>query len=200
MGSQDPRQLLAQRLRALREDHWPGRKITQPQLAQALGGLSVPLISSWESQANPRIPPVARLEAYAALFTTTRSFEDGELRLLSPQDMSDEERRAMNELKQELTHLRNNALRAATVATETGQAREIEESLSVGPWRFEDGNSITIVCAPWPQHMLTRIPYTDVADPDYIELLTYTELDALFDTRHHLKNVDVIFERVFAAS
>ena len=187
MGSQDPRQLLAQRLRALREDQWPGRKITQPQLAQALGGLSVPLISSWESQVNPRTPPVVRLEAYAALFATPRSFEGGELRLLSPQDMSEEERRAMDELKQELTHLRNDALRATTTAADPGQARGIEESLSVGPWCFGDRNAITIVCAPWPHHMLTRIPYTDVADPDYIELLTYTELDALFELHGHLR-------------
>ena len=72
MDSQDPRQLLAQRLRGLRED----RKITQPQLAAALGGgkpLSVPLISSWESQNNPHIPPTARLEGYAAVFATSRS-------------------------------------------------------------------------------------------------------------------------------
>ncbi len=82
MESQDPRQKLARRLRALREDRWPGMKITQPQLAQALGGekpLSVPLISSWESQSNPRIPPLARLDGYAALFATIRSFTGASL-------------------------------------------------------------------------------------------------------------------------
>ena len=41
MGGVDPRHLLAQRLRALREEHWPGMKITQGQLAQALGGAAV---------------------------------------------------------------------------------------------------------------------------------------------------------------
>jgi transcriptional regulator with XRE-family HTH domain len=190
VDSQDPRQLLAQRLRALREERWPGRKITQSQLAHALGGskpLSVPLISSWESQTNPRIPPLARLEGYAALFATARSFEGDEPRLLSPRDMSDEEQQVMTELKQELTHLRNDALRSVAPATGTGQASEIEESLSVGPWRFEDGNRVTIVCAQWPQHMLDRMPYTDVDDPDYIELLTYSELDALFELHGHLR-------------
>jgi adenylosuccinate lyase len=38
------------------------------------------------------------------------------------------------------------------------------------------------------------------ADAEVSSKLSPAELDALFDTRHHLKNVDVIFERVFAAS
>ena len=38
------------------------------------------------------------------------------------------------------------------------------------------------------------------ADAEVSSKLSPGELDALFDTRHHLKNVDVIFERVFAAS
>jgi transcriptional regulator with XRE-family HTH domain len=189
----DPRQLLAQRLRALREDHWPGRKITQPQLARALGGskpLSVPLISSWESQTNPRIPPLTRLEGYAAVFATPRSFEGMQPRRLSPEDMSDEEKRAMTELRQDLMRLRSDALRAGASGPEAAvvsYVSEIEESLSTGPWRFADGNTITIVCAQWPAHMLARIPYTKVDDPDYIELLTYSELDALFELHGHLR-------------
>lgn len=191
MDSQDPRQLLAQRLRALRETHWPGRKITQPQLAQALGGgkpLSVPLISSWESQTNPRIPPLPRLEGYAALFATSRSFEGAEPRLLSPEDMSDEERQAMTELWQELTHLRAGALRAESAPEkEPAVLSEVERSLRAGPWRFPDGKDITIVCAQWPPEMLQKIPYTDVSDPDYIELLTVSDLDPLFELYGHLR-------------
>jgi transcriptional regulator with XRE-family HTH domain len=187
VDSQDPRPLLARRLRALREDRWPGRKITQPQLAQALGGVSVPLISSWESQTNPRIPPLSRLDAYAALFATARSFDGDAARVVSLQDMSDEERQAMNELKRELTQLRNAALRAGAAPAEPGRAGQIYESLSANPWRFEDGNQITIVCAKLPQNMLDRIPYTDVNDPDYIDLLTYSELDALFELHGHLR-------------
>jgi adenylosuccinate lyase len=37
-------------------------------------------------------------------------------------------------------------------------------------------------------------------DAEVSAKLSPAELDALFDTRHHLKNVDVIFERVFAGS
>ncbi|HKD87776.1 MAG TPA: helix-turn-helix transcriptional regulator, partial [Streptosporangiaceae bacterium] len=174
MDAQDPRRLLAHRLRSLREHGPHERKITQPELAEALGGgkpLSVPLISSWESQTNPRIPPLARLDGYAALFATARSFQTNPPRLLTPADMSEAERRAMAELKQELIHLRNDALRATPSAPAHVEPSATVESLSAGPWRFADGNTITIVCAQWPQHMLERMPYSEVDDPDYIELL-----------------------------
>jgi hypothetical protein len=193
VDSQDPRQLLARRLRELREDHWPDRRITQPQLAQALGdgkALSVPLISSWESQTNPHIPPLPRLEGYAAVFATSRSFDGTEPRRLSPEEMTDEETVAMTELRQELMALRSNALRAGAADQETAAVRpvsEVEKSLDSGFWRFADGNTITIVCARWPTRMLAEIPYTDIADPDYIELLTYSELDALFELHGHLR-------------
>jgi transcriptional regulator with XRE-family HTH domain len=179
-------------LRALREDRWPGRKITQPQLAQALGGVSVPLISSWESQTNPRVPPLSRLDAYATLFATERSFDGTEAALISPQDLSEDERQVMNELKRDLAGLRSAALRASgepmpVPLPESQRSGEIEDSLSSGPWRFADGNDITIVCAQWPKNMLSQIPYTDRDDPDYIDLLTYSELDALFELHGHLR-------------
>jgi hypothetical protein len=194
VDSQDPRQLLARRLRELREDRWPGRKITQPHLARALGGekpLSVPLISSWESQTNPRIPPPRRLAGYAAVFATPRSFEEVPHRL-DPADMTDEERRTMAELQQELAHLRNDALRAGSAESDhaAGSRSEVTGPLASGPWRFADGNTITIVCAQWPQHMMEKIPYTEVNDPDYIELLKYSELDALFELYGHLRAIN----------
>lgn len=189
----DPRQLLARRLREFREGHWPDRKITQPQLAQALGDskpLSVPLISSWESQTNPRIPPLPRLEGYAAVFATSRSFEGTEPRRLSPEQMTDGERLVMTELLQELMQLRSNALRAGGSDPQTVAVKpvsDVEKSLDSGFWRFPNGQDITIVCAQWPARMLAEIPYTDIDDPDYIELLTYSELDALFELHGHLR-------------
>jgi hypothetical protein len=93
----------------------------------------------------------------------------------------------MAELKQELTHLRNDALRATPSGPAPVQASAVVESLGGGPWRFADGNTITITCAQWPQHMLDRMPYTEVDDPDYIELLNYSELDALFELHGHLR-------------
>jgi hypothetical protein len=80
----DSRSVMARRLRRLRQEHWPGSRLTQPELTRALGGdygtLSVPAISSWGVN-NPKIPPAARLEAYATFFATPRSIE-GESRQL----------------------------------------------------------------------------------------------------------------------
>jgi transcriptional regulator with XRE-family HTH domain len=182
VDDQDPRQLLAQRLRSLREDRWSGRRITQSQLAEALG-VSVPLISSWESQANPKIPPLPRLEAYASLFASHRSFDERTARLVRPREMSDEERQSMNELKRELTHLRSAALRATNSPQELGSVRMLAEA----PWRFVDGDVITIVCAQIEQQMMEKIPYANIDNPDYIELLTYSELDSLFELYGHLR-------------
>lgn len=189
MDEQDPRQLLSRRLRALREERWPGAKVTQPQLARALGGdrpLSVPLISSWESATNPRIPPFPRLEAYAAFFATARSVGGDTPRILRPGEMTEDERQSMDQLRKELTRLRNDALRA-TGPADPGPVNEISESLNAGPWRFADGKSITIVCAQLPREMRQRMPYTDPADPDYIALYTYSDLDALFELHGHLR-------------
>jgi Helix-turn-helix domain len=191
MNDQDPRLVLARRLRDLRERHWPGRRITQPQLAQALGGVSVPLISSWESQTNPKIPPPGRLDAYAALFATVRSFDEDSGRIISERDMSDDERQAMNNLKRELAQMRSAAMGVSTPAAPANPAldpvTQITESLNAGPYRFPDLDDITIVCAGWPDRMLSQIPYTKIDDPDYIELLTYSELDALFELHGHLR-------------
>jgi len=192
MDAQDPRRLLAQRLRSLREKAVPGRKITQPELAQALGNgkpLSVPLISSWESLASPRIPPAARIEGYATLFASLRSFDCDPPRPVSPEEMTSEERRAKAELGRELTHLRQAALRASTRGWGSQQSplSEVEESLNLGPWRFADGRTVTIVCPRWPQHLLARTPYTDRDDPGYIEILRYSELDALVELHGHLR-------------
>jgi hypothetical protein len=96
----------------------------------------------------------------------------------------------MTELRQELTHLRNDAMRAGISGLETVAVKplsETEKSLSSGPWRYADGNAITIVCARWPARMLAEMPYTDIDDPDYIELLTYSDLDALFELHGHLR-------------
>jgi hypothetical protein len=109
----DRRLTLARRLRALRQEHWPGISLTQGQLAQALGGdyrLSVPLISSWESVTNPKVPPLRHLNAYATFFATPRSIE-GRPRLLTLSELTDDELRAKEELLQELTQLRTNVTR-----------------------------------------------------------------------------------------
>lgn len=117
-GSLDRRLMLARRLRTLRQERWSGRSLTQGDLAQALGGdygrLSVPLISSWESVADPKVPPLRRLEAYATFFATSRSIV-GRPHLLALDELTDDELRARQELLHELTQLRTNALQAPQI-------------------------------------------------------------------------------------
>ena len=168
-------------------------KVKQLQLAAALGGngkrsVSVPLISSWESQTSSVIPPVSRLEDYATFFATTRSFDGQAGRLLSPDEMTEQERAARDELVAELTRLRNDALGANNPGPgRPSWAHEIAESLNAGPWRFRDGNSVTIVCAQLPQDMVHHMPYADPLDPNFIAMYRYTDLDALFELHGHLR-------------
>jgi transcriptional regulator with XRE-family HTH domain len=187
--------MLARRLRALRTEQ---SDLTQFQLASALGGsrpLSPASISSWESLKEPKIPPIPRLRAYAALFAVGRSFEQHEPRLLPPAQLTREERDAVGELERELLALRARAVGSGDVAPPPGRPDEVAiarldivtESLVTGPWHFEDGKDITIVASQWPRDQLLKIPYTDIADPDYTELLTFADLDALVELYGHLR-------------
>jgi hypothetical protein len=189
MNLRDPQQVLARHLRALREEHWPGSRVTQAQLAQALGKASVPLISSWESVTSPKIPPVPRLEAYATFFATPRSIEGAQPRLLRLDELTDAERAARDELARELLHLRAGALGSTTPVLTPIQAEEEENiaSLNSGYWRFADGRPITIVCAQLPASMLDEIPYSDPEDPDYVALYAYADLDAFIELHGHIR-------------
>jgi hypothetical protein len=196
VNDQDPRQVLASRLRALREERWPGRKVNQAQLAAALGGdgrrsVSVPLISSWEAQANPKVPPASRIEDIATFFATPRSFDGHAGHLLDPDEMTTEEQAERERLLEELTRLRSEALGAPSVTwhgmTIPGSLQEIAQSLSAGPYRYEPGERITIVSGLLPADMRERMPYTDPMDPDYIELYRFAELDALLELFGHLR-------------
>ena len=189
----DPRQFLARRLRGLREDHWPEVKVTQAQLALALGGVSVPLISSWESSTNPKMPPLHRLEAYATFFATTRSMEGDEPRLLSLAELTDSERDVKEQLGRELLRLRAGAMgnrRGSAGPAPTSLGNEEEEyvaSLNSGYWKFIDGKPITIICAKIPANMLERIPYSNPADPDYVALYKFSDLDAFVELHGHIR-------------
>jgi hypothetical protein len=200
VNPQDPRQVLARCLRALREEHWPEVKVRQAELAAALsdGGkpVSVPLISSWESRRNPQVPPTFRLEDLATFFATRRSLEGRVPRLLLPDEMTVEERKARQELLEQLTRMRREALdvvrreaqgASVPLVITPDPAQEITESLESGPYRFEPGQNITIVCAQLPQEMLQRMPYMDRLDPDFMEMYRYSDLDSLVELFGHLR-------------
>lgn len=186
MYADDPHRALARRLRSLREEHWPGLGITQHQLAEAFGGrrpLSISLISSWESQTKPVVPPAKRLEAYATFFATMRSVESNPFRLLAPSQLTDEERANRDALRNELLLLREQATGPA--AAMTGPVSPVS-----GFWHFGEENIVTIVCAQLPSDMVSGFDYTNPNSPDYVALYTYADLDALIELYGHIRAVN----------
>lgn len=177
----DPGQLLARRLRSFRTDHWPGVTITQPMVGAALG-VKVPSVSSWESERNPALPPTRRLDDYAKLFATRRSHHDGRLHLLALNDLTPDERAQHDRLRTELL-----GLRAAALGHVNSGGVVVPGPFSDNPWRFPDGKPVTLICAQLPKEMRDRMPYAKPDDPDYIELYTYSDLDALFELHGHVR-------------
>jgi hypothetical protein len=209
VNDQDPRQVLARRLRDLREVHFPSRKVKQAELAEALSGdgrrsVSVPSISSWESATNPKVPPETRIEDIATFFASPRSLDGRASHLLNLDEMTVQERAIREKLLGELKQLRSEALEGISpgrlTATTPDAAQEIAWSLEAGPYRFSDGHPITIVCAQLPQDMLQTMPYADPSDPDFIELYRYSDLDALLELFGHLRAANPTSQVEFRAA
>jgi transcriptional regulator with XRE-family HTH domain len=173
-SAEGPAPELARRLRSLRKQCWPGRRITQEQLAEAFD-VSVPLISSWERQNDPVAPPEHRLDAYATFFATTRSVERRPFRLID--QLTEAEQASKDALFAELVELRNRALDAAPAG----------DAATDNLWRFPVNQDITIVCSELPQRLLDPLPFTDPEDPDYVELSRYSDLDALLELHGHIR-------------
>ena len=146
---------LALRLRDLRTQ-WAGVVVTQRQLAEALG-VSVPLISSWESTTAAALPGEDRLQAYARFFATTRSMDGDSPRLLDLRELSPEEERTRRELIDELVELREAALRPSAVRQQTG-------ALGGKFYYFPDGQPVRIISG-------RLAPYEIEPSPPTAELL-----------------------------
>ncbi|MFI5588197.1 helix-turn-helix domain-containing protein [Amycolatopsis sp. NPDC051758] len=170
-----PRPALARRLKALREELWPDAGLTQLQLAEAFGGVSISLISSWENTEKPVRPPVRRLEAYATLFATRRSWDGEAVRVLTLEDLTDEERAQRKQLLEELLWLR--------------EGREaVEPAVEADPWAFPEDQDITIVCARLPEKYREHLSYADPESPDFVSLYTYADPDALIELFGHIRS------------
>jgi transcriptional regulator with XRE-family HTH domain len=181
----DAARVLAMRLRALREQQWPGVSITQRQLAEAMStrkSTSVPLISSWENAASPVTPSRDRLATYAAFFATKRSIERKPFRLIDEKDLTSDERARRDQLERELIQLRD----AATSENGT-DARPV--FLAGTPWHFPDGMGVTIVCPPLPKELQSS-GLMDPDDPDYNSLYGIADIDALFELYGHVRAVN----------
>ncbi len=167
---------LAERLRELREREYG--KLTQTELGRALGGevpASPATISMWESPTSGRTIPSSRIESYALLFCTPRSF-DGAARLLALEDLTALEQGRFEELKQELFELRDRAVGRQDLAASRA-ARSM--------WHFPDGSRITLVCGRLPADLLP--PHADVGNLDYVRLAQLADLDALIDIYGEVK-------------
>ncbi|MEU7478117.1 helix-turn-helix transcriptional regulator [Lentzea sp. NPDC042327] len=175
-SAEESAQHLARRLRSLRKQGWPGKRITQEQLGEAFD-VSVPLISSWERTSNPVPPPEHRLEAYATFFATSRSTERRPYQVLT--HLTEEEQAIRDSLLAELIDLRNRA----QGEYHAGGAAAFTDNL----WRFPPGEDITIVCSALPPKLLRQLPASHSDDPDYIELYQYSDLDSLFEIHGHIR-------------
>jgi hypothetical protein len=184
MGVASPATLeLAKRLRWLRVEKWPDVRLTQSGLAEALGAenaLSPVTVSSWESLTSPKLPPRPRLHAYARFFSTKRSIE-AVPRLLPLEDLTDDERAEFTLLEAELLEL----LAAALNLTESNRT-------AARSWHFTDDGPVTLICAQRPDDKTALS--MDPADPNYTELTSYSDLDALIELHGHLRaeNPDMV--------
>ncbi len=161
---------LAERLRDLREG--APVPLTQSDLGHALAGakgaVSPAAVSSWENPASGRLVPLPRLDGYARLFCTPRSFEGG-AHLLADDELTPSERSVFAELKEELVSLRDSVV--GRRGSPFGQARSM--------WHFPDGSRITLACARLPPEL--RPPSADPDNLDYVRFSELADLDALID-------------------
>jgi len=161
---------LAERLRDLREG--APVPLTQTDLGHALGGaggtVGPAAVSSWENPQSGRLIPASRLNAYARLFCTLRSFQ-GDVHLLEEAELTPDEHSAFAKLKEELVSLRDSAV--VRQGAPFGAPRSM--------WHFPDGAGITLVCSRLPPD---RRPAS--SDPDSLNYVRFSELadlDALIE-------------------
>jgi transcriptional regulator with XRE-family HTH domain len=179
---------LAQRLRELREEQWPEFKLTQTLLANALGLMSPGTVSSWESSVTPKPPPSDKLRAYARFFATKRSIEGDTPALLPLDSFSDDEMTTYHDLETELLGLRDEA-RKPTLKPEVAVHRS---------WHFVDTGPVTIVCAQLPPENTGS--FANPADPNYTELQSFADLDALIELHGHVRAENPTMEVFFKAA
>lgn len=182
----------------LREDHWADRSITQGQLAAALG-VSVPLISSWESAHSPKVPPVARLASYATFFATERSIAREPFRVLDTSELTDAERAVRDELLTELTELREEAMQERRLPRRPVSPVGVDGP-AAGLWDFPDDQDVTIVCGKLPRELRETMPYSNPDNPDYVELYSYSDPDALIELHGHIRATNPTRQVNFTAS
>jgi hypothetical protein len=67
-------------------------------------------------------------------------------------------------------------------------------------WRFSKDYPVTLVCSGPPASIRESTPYADPNDPDYVELLTYGDPDALLHLYGHVRAVNPELEVRFSTT
>ena len=171
-----PAHRLAERLRDLREQE----RLTQKQLARALGGeetLSSATVSLWEKPGSDRLPPPPRLAAYARLFCTSRSFASG--------CASSAPRRGA--YRAGVGTGRPSCTTSCLSLRERAQSTDIATAPSAGHrssiWHFSDSLAVSIVCSDAPEPPR----YADQSHLNYSRYARYADLDALIEVFGQIK-------------
>jgi hypothetical protein len=163
--------------------------LTQAALAKAFSTeehLASATVSSWENSSSPKLPPRNRLTAYARFFATHRSVEENPPRLLPLDALTDDERGRYEALETELLAMRE-GVRKPSAKDEIAVTRS---------WHFSDSGPVTLVCAQLPDGETGSLAHP--SDPNYTELLSYADLDALVELHGHIRAensaMDVFFK------
>jgi hypothetical protein len=173
---------LAARLRDLREHEWPNVILTQARLAKILGSersVASATLSSWENVNNPKPPPPNRLNAYARFFATRRSL-DVEPRLLTVDELSDEERARYEHLEFELMEL-HAGLGSDDPPPEASTRRLLLDFNDPGPLP----GPIVILCPEAPEHLRGRL--AEEKDFNYTRMHRFADADALLEAFGHIR-------------
>jgi hypothetical protein len=166
---------LASRLKQLRQQ---SSRLTQKKLADAFSAeesLSPATVSSWESLNSPKLPPEYRIHAYARFFATPRSTLSKQPKLFSLAELDQDEKKTYERLDAELLRLRNAA---------GGDSPEEAQTFNRS-WNFQDGGRVTFVCAVLPDDIIG--PFGNRENPNYTELQTYADADALIELFGHIR-------------
>ena len=177
MQPASPALQLASRLRKLRSEHWgPDCKLTQGMLGAALGGndsLSAATVASWENRENPKLPQHKWVLAYAQFFATRRSIADATPRLVPVESFTPEEQASYDALRDELLRLH---------AAARGEPEQLVTKRS---WYFTDSGPVTLICAQLPEKEQGTL--TNPANPNYTQLLSFGDLDAMVELWGHVR-------------
>jgi transcriptional regulator with XRE-family HTH domain len=167
---------LASRLKQLRQQ---AQRLTQKKLADAFSveeSLSPATVSSWESLNSPKVPPRYRINAYARFFATPRSTLSKQPKLFSLNELNQDEKKIYERLNTELLELRN------AVSGDSSEA----ELIFTRSWLFRDGGLVTVVCSQLPNEVIGK--FGDPGNPNYTELQTYADIDALVELFGHIRS------------